>query len=67
MWRRTHQWSLTQQFAPSNQVTNGNVEIGMSTTPVRDFGEWVCAQYVLQTDEQIIQRFLNKDLIKVFD
>jgi len=47
----THQWCLTQQFAASNQVTNGNVEIGMSTTPVGDFGEGMSAQNVLQTNE----------------
>lgn len=45
----THQWGLTQQFASSDQVADGDVEIGVPAAPVGDLGEGVSGQDVLQT------------------
>lgn len=43
----THQWGLTQQFTSSDQVSNGDVEVGVAAAPVGDLGEGVCDQNVL--------------------
>lgn len=47
----SHQWCLTKQFAPSHKITNGDVEVGVSTAPVRDFGKGMCRQGLLQTGQ----------------
>lgn len=44
---RSHQRCLTEQFAPTDQVPNGDVEVGVATTPVGDLGEGVSSQDVL--------------------
>ncbi len=44
----THQRGLTQQFASSDQVADGDVEVGVPTAPVGDLGEGVGGQDVLQ-------------------
>lgn len=49
-----HQWSFTQQFAASHQVSNGDVEIRVAAAPVGDFGEGVCGQDVLQVQTHSI-------------
>lgn len=43
----TYQRSLTQQFASSDQVADGDVEVGVPTAPVGDLGEGVGGQDVL--------------------
>ena len=43
----THQWGLTQQFASSDQVADGDVEVGVPTAPVGDLGEGMGGQDVL--------------------
>lgn len=45
--RCSHQRCLTEQFAPADQVPNGDVEVGVSTAPVGDLGEGVSSQDVL--------------------
>ena len=42
-----HQWGLTQQLGASDQVSDGDVEVGVATAPVGDLSEWVCGQDVL--------------------
>lgn len=43
----SHQRRLTEQFAPTDQVPNGDVEVGVATAPVGDLGEGVSSQNVL--------------------
>lgn len=47
-----HQRSFTQQFAPSNQVSDGDVEVGVPAAPVGDLGERMCDEDVLQRERQ---------------
>lgn len=42
-----HQWGFTQQFAASDQVSNGDVEVRVAAAPVGDFGEGVSGEDVL--------------------
>lgn len=44
----SHQWGLAQQFAPSDQVSDGDVEIRVATAPVGDLSEGVSGEDVLQ-------------------
>lgn len=46
--RSAHQRSFTQQFAPSHQVSDGDVEIRVSAAPVGDLGERMSGEDVLQ-------------------
>lgn len=43
----THQRGLTQQFASSDQVADGDVEVGVPTAPVGDLGKGVSGEDVL--------------------
>lgn len=43
----THQRGLTKQFASSDQIANGDMEVGVSAAPVGDLGEGVGGQDVL--------------------
>lgn len=49
----THQWGLTQQFASSDQVADGDVEVGVPTAPVGDLGEGMGGQDVLNKHTQM--------------
>lgn len=55
----THQWGLTQQFASSDQVADGDVEVGVPTAPVGDLGEGMGGQDVLHKHTQ--RRWLAAD------
>lgn len=44
----THQRGFTQQFAASDQVSNGDVEVCVTAAPVGDFSKGVSGQDVLQ-------------------
>lgn len=48
-WATSHQRGLTQQFAPANQVSDGDVEVGVPAAPVGDLGERM-------SDEDFLQR-----------
>lgn len=43
----SHQRCLAEQLAPTDQIPNGDVEIGVAATPVGDLGEGVSSQNVL--------------------
>ena len=47
IFNRIYQGGLTQQLAAADQVTDGDMEVGVSTAPVGDLGEGVGDQNVL--------------------
>lgn len=50
----SHQRGLTEQFAAADQVSDGDVEVGVAAAPVGDFGEGVSGQDILQEDGQTL-------------
>lgn len=57
---RSHQRSFTQQFAPSDQVSDGDVEIRVPAAPVGDLGERMSGEDVLQGEQQAVKdRFIG--------
>lgn len=51
-----HQRGFTQQFAPSDQVSDGDVEIRVPAAPVGDLGERMSGEDVLQGETAGCQR-----------
>lgn len=45
---RAHQGGFTQQFAASDQVSDGDVEIRVAAAPVGDLGEGMSGEELLQ-------------------
>lgn len=48
-----HQWGFTQQFAASDQVSDGDVEVRVAAAPVGDLSEGVSGEDVLQGISQV--------------
>lgn len=51
-WAPSHQRGLTQQFAPANQVSDGDVEVGVPAAPVGDLGERMSDEDFLQRESE---------------
>lgn len=49
----THQGGFTQQFAATDQVSNGDVEVCVTAAPVGDFRKGMSGQDVLQEETKV--------------